>query len=150
MVKSLEDLFPALRGKAYQITSPASDRYNCIAWAAGVVNDWWWPFGDPTKTFWPAGVPRQESLGAFQAAFATLGYIVCANAAPEVGHEKIALFADALGCPTHAARQLTTGRWTSKLGELEDIEHDLTWLEGTEYGLVVLVMKRAPAPASIP
>lgn len=38
-------------------------------------------------------------------------------------------------------------RWTSKLGELEDIEHDLTDLEGAAYGKVVLLMKRAtPKP----
>ena len=44
--------------------------------------------------------------------------------------------------PKHAARQLPSGRWTSKLGFLEDIEHALHDLEGTEYGAVVLVMKR--------
>jgi len=43
----------------------------------------------------------------------------------------------------HAARQLPEGRWTSKLGELEDIEHALHDLTGTVYGSVVLVMKRA-------
>ncbi len=60
----------------------------------------------------------------------------------EPGFEKIALFADERGIPRHAARQLLTGRWTNKLGELEDIEHGLRDLEGAEYGTVVLVMRR--------
>jgi hypothetical protein len=54
---------------------------------------------------------------------------------------------DAQGSPTHAARQLDNGRWTSKLGELEDIEHSLRDLEGAAYGTVVQVMKR-PRPAA--
>jgi hypothetical protein len=58
-----------------------------------------------------------------------------------------ALFALADGFPTHAAWQLGSGRWTSKLGELEDIEHALRDLEGTEYGAVALVMKR---PRAVP
>jgi len=60
----------------------------------------------------------------------------------EVGFEKVALFADAQGLPLHAARQLSDGRWTSKLGEQEDIEHALRDLEGVAYGNVALVMKR--------
>jgi hypothetical protein len=47
------------------------------------------------------------------------------------------------GVPTHAARQVAADRWTSKLGELEDIEHSLRDLEGAVYGSVVQIMKRA-------
>lgn len=40
-------------------------------------------------------------------------------------------------------RQLPDGKWTSKLGALEDIEHDrLDALEGDDYGRVVAYMKR--------
>jgi hypothetical protein len=147
MVKGIEDLFPRLRGTAYQITSAPDDGYNCIAWAAGLTNEWWWPFGDPMRSHWPEGVPRQETLDAFRAAFATLGYMVCDDAGLEPGYEKIALFADAKGEPAHAARQLPTGRWTSKLGELEDLEHALHDLEGSDYGSVVQIMKR-PIPTA--
>lgn len=139
---SIEDLFPRLGGTAYQVTSPADDVYNCIAWAAGMTDLWWWPFGDPEKTHWPDGVPREETMAAFREAFAALGYSVCDQAQIEPGHEKVALFADASGCPLHAARQLPDGKWTSKLGALEDIEHALHDLEGTEYGGVVLIMRR--------
>lgn len=39
-----------------------------------------------------------------------------------------------MGIPSHAARQLPNGRWTSKCGQAEDIEHDLRDLEGRLYG----------------
>jgi hypothetical protein len=147
MVRGIDDLFPGLRTNAYRILAPPDPVYNCIAWAAGVTDRWWWPAGDPQQVFWPAGVPRQEAIEAVQAAFASLGYTVCDQADPEPGYEKVALFATAASLPTHAARQLESGPWTSKLGQLECIEHALRALEGTEYGSVVLVMKRRLAKA---
>lgn len=46
------------------------------------------------------------------------------------------------GTPTHAARQLENGKWTSKLGQLEDIEHELDGLVGDKYGIVVTILRR--------
>jgi hypothetical protein len=141
----LETIFPGLHGSTYQVTSPASEVYNCIAWAAGDVGRWWWP--DLLKQrYWPVATARAETLPAFQEAFASLGFVLCQDDKPESGFEKIALFADDQG-PQHAARQLANGRWTSKLGELEDIEHYLHDLEGAEYGKVVILMRR---PTSAP
>jgi hypothetical protein len=147
MVNHLEALFPRLIGSGYQMKSPQSDDYNCIAWAAGPANahTWWWPFGDPAKSFWPQNVPRAETLDAFSQLFASLHYSVCDHGDLEPGYEKVALYADDLGVPLHAARQLPDGRWTSKLGAMEDIEHALQDLVGMEYGTVVLVMKRPMA-----
>jgi hypothetical protein len=147
MVTHIEALFPGLSGSGYEVKSKQDDVYNCIAWAAGPTNTnaWWWPFGDPQTTYWPESVPRQETLEAFRQMFETLGYAACDHAEVEPGYEKVALFADAQGVPLHAARQLPGGRWTSKLGALEDIEHALQDLVGTEYGSVALVMKRPAA-----
>ncbi len=62
---------------------------------------------------------------------------------PEPGIEKVAIFADESGCPKHMARQLPSGKWTSKLGHDEDIEHsDLAVLEGGDYGRVVSILAR--------
>jgi hypothetical protein len=80
---------------------------------------------------------------AFVEAFATLGYAPSGAESVEPGLEKVAIFADERGRPTHVARQLASGRWTSKLGRLEDIEHDLRDLESEAYGDVVQVMQRA-------
>jgi hypothetical protein len=143
----LEDVFPGLRAGGYHISSPRTTRYNCIAWAANDPLNWWWPVSD-ARFYWPPQAPRVETLDAFEAAFALSGYVVCEMEDLEPGFEKIALFADADGMPTHAARQLIHGNWTSKLGECEDIEHRLHDLEGVIYGTVARYMKRPrPSPA---
>ena len=141
MVNVIEQVFRGLAGKDFSVTSAADAHYNCIAWAAGVNDDWWWP-GDPGRTHWPASVPREERIEAFRLVFGMLGFEPSSSEEMELGFEKIAIFANALGIPKHAARQLPTGRWTSKLGKMEDIDHDLRDLEGAMYGSVVLVMKR--------
>jgi hypothetical protein len=81
------------------------------------------------------------TLEVFREAFARLGYEACDHEDPEPGFEKVALFARE-GTPAHAARQLPNGRWTSKLGKREDIEHALHDLTGLVYGSVVLIVKR--------
>jgi hypothetical protein len=145
MVKPLEHIFPGSAKGGYQVTSPPSNSYNCIAYAAGDTAKWWWP-ADEKEAFWPEGVTRAETLAAFTAAFASLGYLECRAAELEAGFEKVALFANHQGLPLHAARQRPDGRWTSKLGEREDIEHALHDLEGETYGTVVLLMKRPLQP----
>ena len=40
------------------------------------------------------------------------------------------------GLPTHAARQLGSGMWTSKISALEDIQPKLQGLTGERYGKV--------------
>ncbi|MBV5303292.1 MAG: hypothetical protein JZU70_03700 [Chlorobium sp.] len=56
---------------------------------------------------------------------------------------KIAILVDPFTTKhTHAARQLTTGLWTSKLGHSLIIEHDLRGVCGQIYGTVGAVMKR--------
>jgi hypothetical protein len=141
----LEDVFPGLRSQPYQIKSPRDHRYNCIAFAAGDNRNWWWPDLAEEDT-WPAGVARVATVEGFRDAFAALGYVVCGHDQLESGFEKIALFALA-GMPKHAARQLPNGRWASKVGRREDIEHALHDLTGMVYGSVVLVLKR-PLPAA--
>ena len=65
-----------------------------------------------------------------------------------MGYKKIVLFArqdDFKGLvPTHAARQLENGQWTSKLGQCEDIMHvDVENVSCPCYGKPVLFMRRA-------
>jgi hypothetical protein len=140
----LEQLFPGLRVTPYREMSPRTPAYNCIAFAAGDDANWWWPTNNPgdVPRFWPAGVPREETLAAFVAAFAMLRFAPSDSEVPEPGFEKVALFVDGRGVPTHAARQLPTGLWASKFGAWEDIEHELHALEGDIYGTVGLLLKR--------
>jgi hypothetical protein len=128
-----------LTAENYRVTSPATWEYNCIAWAAGVTHSWWWPV--PGR-FWPPDVPRDESLAAFVAAFASLGYADCRSADREPGLEKIALYAVG-AVPAHAARQLPSGWWTSKLGPRLDIEHTTPEaVAGGVYGEVAVILNR--------
>jgi hypothetical protein len=139
--KDLESVFPHLIGSSYAITSPSTPEYNCIAWAAGDSERWWWPVAG-SFAYWPPNIPLQESLDAFIKAFGSIGFTPCGNANIEQGYEKIALYVDSNGKPTHAARQLPNGRWTSKLGKIEDIEHELDGLTGSVYGTVAQILKR--------
>jgi len=59
MLNHLEDLFPGLRGAPYQVTSPVTIRYNCIAWAAGDSARWWWPELDRENGWWPEAVAAE-------------------------------------------------------------------------------------------
>lgn len=39
----LTSQFPSLADLGFSKTSPATSSYNCIAWAAGRTDEWWWP-----------------------------------------------------------------------------------------------------------
>ncbi len=132
--------FPQLAHTGCRIVSACSREYNCIAWAAGEQDRWWWPDANDIG-YWPADVPREETIDAFIRAYQTLGFASCDDATLEPGSEKVAIYALA-GKPIHAARQLSNGRWTSKLGNCEDIEHTLDGLTGSTYGSVVQIMRR--------
>ncbi len=138
----LEKAFPGLRSTDYRIASPIDPRYNCIAWAANDSEKSWWPWGD---YYWPPDAPFEETLDSFQEVFESLGYAICQAIEHEPGFEKVAIYVDDQGAPTHGARQLESGIWTSKLGAWQDIEHDsLDGLEGhaPAYGTVALVLRR--------
>ena len=144
----IEPHFPRLASSRYEITSDATGRYNCLAWAVGEVDSWWAPVeGDGIS--WPEQLPWEWNLETVQAALGTVGFEPCETGTLVNGIEKVALYADEVTV-THVARQLPSGRWTSKLGSDCDIEHELEALEGFDdspdayrYGRVVAFMSRA-------
>jgi hypothetical protein len=142
----LENEFPGLRTTSWAVTSPATKNYNCIAWAAGDTGRWWEP--DPLLLyFWPPQIPRRYDIDAYAAAYGVLGFQICDDAVCEPGFEKLAIFVGADGRPTHAARQLANGSWTSKLGPSEDIEHEtVDSLAGQNYGHAAVFLKRRLNP----
>ena len=85
MSKRIQGCFPQLRAADFSITSTPDLTYNCIAWAAGEVDRWWWPDA-AGLAYWPAGTQRQTSVASFMAAFATLGYETCDNDSLELGY----------------------------------------------------------------
>ncbi|MBI1817617.1 MAG: hypothetical protein HYR72_21785 [Deltaproteobacteria bacterium] len=144
--QKIEACFPQLKRGGYKITSPDTRRYNCHAWAAEDDRHWWQPspYGG---LYWPLPLTGSddETLDGYTRAFGSRGYSVCDDGGHEAGFEKIAIYVDHRGMPSHTARQNGPGIWTSKLGDLEDIEHvSLEALAGPEpaYGTVTRFMKR--------
>jgi hypothetical protein len=134
------DSFPNSREEPFEITSPASRQYNCIAWAMQDPTRFYWPIPE-SAFYWPSSVPRAETLEAFIQLFQSIGYELCEQGESEEGFQKVALF-EKDNKPTHAARQLLDGRWTSKLGSHIDVSHSLSAMEGGFYGNVNFFLKR--------
>ena len=60
----------------------------------------------------------------------------------EEGFEKVVIYVKGVA-PTHAARQLSSGWWTSKLGREWDIVHKrVEDVEGAVYGQAAQFMRR--------
>jgi hypothetical protein len=139
---------PNLNNYRWRATSAKSVLYNCIGWAMGEMRNWW-----PVYYYWPPGASRAETVEACREAFEQRGFELCDSPSLESGFIKVAIYAQG-GELTHAARQLPGGEWTSKLGMLEDIQHEtLEALECSEYGKVALIMRKpaeltteSPAP----
>ena len=126
--------------------SDKTNSYNCIAWAVGDTSRWWWPL--PLRgggNYWPEDTPRDETMEAFVTLFKNRGYTECDDGSLEDGNEKVAIFAKVNGrpVPTHAAYQLESGKWTSKLGRFEDVIHDeVTDVDGPAYGVPIVYLRR--------
>jgi len=138
-----EQKFPNLRRGEYQETSPDDSDYNCIAWAVQINSQWWQPSGR-VGHYWPPGFPLDDySTTALIAVYQGLGFERCDTGDPESGYDKIAIYATPDGDYAHAARQLGDGRWTSKIGEWTDIEHNtVEALEGSYLGVVQVFLRR--------
>lgn len=141
----LEQCFPNLAGK-YKLTSPKDGTYNCVAWAVGDIKAFWDDvriLGRRVKGYyWPPGISA-DTLEGWKEVFKLHAYHECDSGAFDSDFEKIAIYVDADGAPSHVARQTGSGTWTSKLGVSCDIEHEtLDSLEGEEYGTVGAIMQR--------
>jgi hypothetical protein len=91
----------------------------------------------------------KERLQVYLEAYRTIGYETCDSQCFEPGFEKIAIYVNDNGKPTHAARQLPNGQWTSKIGMWEDVEHEFSESLAMEirgqiidYGTIAQLMKR--------
>jgi hypothetical protein len=140
-LKDIEYALPLLVGTTYSEESDATDEYNCIAFAFGDTKNWWWPkkmYG----MYWPPGFDLSQSPDVLVSIFELHGYSKCDDDQLEVGYEKVAIFCvnDRI---KHAARQLKSGRWASKLGEEQDIEHEKAeHVVSSSYGQITHFLKR--------
>lgn len=134
----MEEYFPSLKNCDYRIVSEANVEYNCVAWATGDSSRWW----SYLQGYYWLDANRTEEIASLIEVFVKLGYEACEGTAVEDGYDKIALYSKGQTW-THAARQLPNGRWASKLGVSEDIEHPtLDSLVGDYYGSIYCVMRK--------
>ena len=132
--------FPNLENEQYKVTSLYSDEYNCVGWAAGDTESWWWPSEDG---YWPEDLPSVDTTENFIRAFQKRGYQPCDDGSFEAGYEKVVVYVGTDGRVKHMARQLGEDTWTSKLGQAWDIEHRTPQgVEGETYGHAVQYLKR--------
>lgn len=132
--------------KGLKITSQATPHYNCIAYAAGDENNWWQPprpYPIGRVVYWPPSFPPDMTWDTLKGIFSSLGYTECESGAYEPGFEKVALYGTA-DQVKHAAKQLPTGKWSSKLGMGHDVTHQSSrCVAGEGYGTIISYMKRS-------
>jgi hypothetical protein len=126
--------FANLRGE-FEVQSPSTSRYNCIAWSLGITSQW---------------INPKKTLAEFDQLNGQYGYrrMSTLDFSRAFGYEKIVLYGkkDAFGRVTeytHQARQLPDGTWTSKLGGMAQVRHVTPdTLNGSAYGVPVAVYYR--------
>ena len=134
-IRRIAKYFPNLINNHCKIIHPLSRHYNCISWTVNDQKKWWWPDQDRLH-YWPDEAIRDESIEAFIQFYGLMGYVVCENGSTEEEFEKISIYI-VNGKPIHAARQLNNGKWSSKIGGFEVIEHTLEALTGSEFGVTL-------------
>jgi hypothetical protein len=144
----LRRCYPNLSTSQWRKTSDETPDYNCIAWVMNDTENWW----DPDY-FWPTNISKELPVRTETVIelCKLYNYELCENGDLEVESIKIAIYADQENYFQHIARQNPNGKWTSKLGDWEDIEHQLVGLSGRRgsgmspvlpYGTVVRFLKK--------
>jgi hypothetical protein len=146
---SWQEFAPRLSSTNCAEKSVETGSYNCLAFAAGDTMRWWEPYVIPPGTpgiYWPEGVHPDNTVEDWAAALGTEGFRDCSDGHLDPDLVKVAIFASGREA-THAARQLESGVWVSKLGDQEDIEHERPDdVGGGAYGEVVRFLARARRP----
>jgi hypothetical protein len=153
LLQQLPHLQAAEYGVEWAVKSRSTDDYNCLAWAMGDCEQNWSPALEGGY-HWPddliVGVPVLDVVAEV---FRRAGYAVCDDAELSPGIEKVALYSDAVREVRHAARQIPSGWWVSKLGDLADIAHvAVDAVECGLYGRVTMILCRPidlPPPAAV-
>jgi hypothetical protein len=133
--------FPFLTPTNHRVIGPGTSLYNCIAWSCGETHRWWQP---GTLFYWPIACdPNDSTVANLVDALSSVGFVLCDDGSMELGFEKVAVYSIGPMEYTHAARQMPSGKWTSKLGFDVLIEHDSPEsLTGGVYGKLSHFLRR--------
>lgn len=129
--------FPNSKIEPFEITSPETTQYNCLAWAMHDTQRWW----DTEDDYFWIDTNKDSLLQTLIEMCQKLGFQICDNAQLEQNYEKIVLFSTDNQYCTHVARQLNNGRWTSKLGQSYDVTHSINAIENGIYGKATIFLK---------
>lgn len=151
----LTEEFPALgTDPEFKVTSEATVRYNCIAWAMGFDDRWvappvvyeqGWSQDDKKFVWWPEGVADSMDPTALKEAFVRIGFEECEDAVPDNRYDKVRLYSYN-GEWTHASRIIDDNVEHSKCGELFDCRHSVGVFDKTYYGTGFAIMRRPVDP----
>lgn len=148
---ALSDVFPDLKNDVnFEILSPRTPKYNCIAWAMQ-FEDRWVSIFDYPGYWWPEGVEKTMSPSALIHAFEAVGFTLCDNSYLEDGFDKVVLYKKEGNEEwTHAARIVSETTEHSKFGQSWDGTHSHDVLcktgvgyEDSSYGIPYAFMKRS-------
>lgn len=124
--------FPNLGPDKFAYTSLKTEDYNCMAWAVENTEDW---------IQFDGGYDCK--IETYINYFSSLGFTITEDVSYTNGIIKICLYAENNEF-RHVARQLPNGRWTSKMGDWEDIEHETPdVLIGNFYGSKLIFMEKS-------
>jgi hypothetical protein len=141
----IKRFWPNLAQSGFEFKSVETTSYNCVTWVNKIQTD------RVDYSHDEEGNPQIDeyfySAEPYIKYFKEHGFEICDNSDLEDGFEKIAIYKKNNDFK-HVARQLPNGKWTSKMGDFEDIEH--TTLEAVEgylykfytFGKVSFFMKR--------
>lgn len=136
-IPNIQRYFPNLQEKTnFEFTSLRDPNYNCVAWASEITETWEQCYDEHGDVL--------ESAERYIQYFKDRGFTESASMDLENEVQKIAIYLDtATNKFRHVARQLKNGKWTSKLGDWEDIQHDKPEnLLGNLYGDKVVIFEK--------
>jgi hypothetical protein len=132
--------YPYLKGN-YTKTSDETILYNCVAYVLGEYDKIYSSYEE--EGIWIDGLEKTHTPKNYADFFKKIkGFEICKNADFDDKYEKIAIYGleDEF---LHVAIQLQNGKWSSKIGEYEDIEHNsLKAVGGGRYGYPIIFMQR--------
>lgn len=118
-------------------TSKQTWDYNCVMWSLH-RDDYWKDFFYTEDGY----ISIDQSIKPYVEFFKENGFSICETNVVEEGFEKICIYSKN-GIFSHVSRQLKDGRWASKMGNYEDIEHLSVFdVNGEGYGAPEVYMKK--------
>ena len=141
---NLSDYPNIINGINFKIVEQDDINFNCIAHSLGIRNMSIWP-AKLELWVWDKSLPYINTINNFVNLYRKFNYEICEDSSWEPDYDKIALYISILSCRntvSHAAKQIDSYWWSSKMGGDELFEHDLEAIENKNVGTKYVFLKR--------